>query len=138
MSYRVAGSRDRLVIDLWRATTARAARRLDDGCLRLVSWRGGAAPRVRGLELQPLFEHTVVTALRAEGAGGSTISLRPRTATGGVLRPDFSGYSRPGRWGGALPHNLPAVQRAMLEAWSTSAKDGSLDCLVQVPVLLRP
>ncbi|WP_217912874.1 hypothetical protein [Miltoncostaea marina] len=138
VSYRVPGSRDRLVIDLWRATTARAAQRLDDGCLRLVSWRGGAAPRVRGLELEPLFEHTVVTSLRAEGAGGSTISLRPRTAVGGVFLPDFSGYRTPGRWGGPLPHSLPAEQRAMLEAWSTSAKDGSLDCLVQVPVVLTP
>lgn len=138
VSYRVAGGRDRLVIDLWRATTRRAAAILDDGCLRLTGWRGGAAPRVRGLELEPLFEHNVVTSLRADDAGAATIALRPRTATGFRFLPDFSGYSRPGRWGGPLPHPLTAPGRAMLEAWSSSAKDGSLECLVQVPVLLRP
>jgi hypothetical protein len=28
--------------------------------------------------------------------------------------------------------------RAMLEAWSSSAKDGSLECLVQTPVRVAP
>ena len=138
VSYRVSGARDRLVIHLWRANTRRAATIIDDGCLRLTAWRGGSAPRVRGLELEPLFEHNVVTSLRADDAGAATIALRPRIATGFRFLPDFTGYSRPGRWGGPLPHTLSAPRRAMLEAWSTSAKDGSLECLVQVPVLLRP
>jgi hypothetical protein len=99
--------------------------------------RRGAA-RVRGLEREPLFEHTVVTSLRAEGAGGSTIALRPRPSAGFRFRPDFSGYSRPGRFGGPLPYSVAAPRRAMLEAWAASAKDGSLQCLVQTPVLLRP
>lgn len=138
VSYRVSGDRRHLVVDLWRATTAPRARILDDGCLRLTSWRGGAAPRVRGLELVPLFEHTVVTSLREQDAGDTTVALRPRTAVGAVPRPDFSGLVRPGRWGGPLPHSVTGPRRVMLEAWSTSAKDGSLDCLVQVPVVIRP
>ena len=56
----------------------------------------------------------------------------------GRFRPDFSGYSVPGRWSGVVRHSVSGPTRAMLEAWSTSAKDGSLECLVQVPVILRP
>jgi hypothetical protein len=93
---------------------------------------------VRGLELRPLFEHTVVASLRAEGAGGSTLALNPLTASGFRFRPDFSGYLRPGRFAGPIPVTVTAPLRVMLEAWSTSAKDGSLECLVQTPVLLRP
>ena len=57
----------------------------------------------------------------------------------GVFLPDFSGYASPGRWGGSMP--VPAAShgaRAMLEAWSSSAKDGSLECLVQTPVRVAP
>jgi hypothetical protein len=139
VQYKVSVPLSVVVIDLWKATTRRAATVLDDGCLRLVRWSGGrGVARARGLELEPLFEHGLVLSLRAENAGGSTIALRPLTATEGVFRPDFSGYAVPGRWRGSLPYTVAARRRAMLEAWSTSAKDGSLECLVQVPVLLRP
>jgi hypothetical protein len=144
VSYHVDGSRTRLVIRLWRATTSASARILDDGCLRMTSWSGRGGARARGLELRPLFEHGLVLSLRRAGVGGATIAERPLTATPGVFLPDFSGYRTPGRWRGRF--NLvafapvgeePAVP-AMLEAWSASAKDGSLDCLVQTPVMLRP
>lgn len=139
VSYRVSVPRNVLVIDLWRATTRRAATILDDGCLRLTGWRGGrgAAP-ARGLELQPLFERNLVLSLRAADAGDATIALRAVTATGGTFLPDFSGLATPGRWRGTLPYTVSSRRRAMLEAWSASAKDGSLDCLVQVPVVIRP
>ena len=91
----------------------------------------------KGLELQPLFEHGLVLTLR--GSDGSAISEKPLTATEGVFRPDFSGYASPGRWSGSMP--VPAAShgaRAMLEAWSSSAKDGSLECLVQTPVRVGP
>lgn len=138
ISYRVAGGRDRLVIDLWRATTAPAATIRDDRCLRITGWRGGAAPAIRGLELRPLFEHAVVASLRADAAGGRTLGLTPLTATGGRFRPDLSAYRRPGRFAGPVRHEVRGPQRAMLEAWATSARDGSLECLVQVPVMLAP
>ena len=72
------------------------------------------------------------------GAGGATVALTPVTAREGRFRPDFSGYSVPGRWSGVVRHSVSGPTRAMLEAWSTSAKDGSLECLVHVPVILRP
>lgn len=137
VSYRVSIPRKVLIIDLWRVTTQPAARRLSDGCLRMTSWSGRAGrARARGRELQPLFEHGLVLTLR--GPDGAPIAEKPLTATEGVFKPDFSGYLVPGRWAGsmAVPPAGHGV-RAMLEAWSSSAKDGSLDCLVQTPVIVR-
>jgi len=131
--------RNVLVIDLWKATADRAATVLDDGCLRLTSWTGrDGRARARGLELEPLFEHGLVLSLRAPGAGGSTLGQRPITATAGTFLPDFSGYAIPGRWRGGTPPIPGLPRRAMLEAWSASAKDGSLECLVQLPVNVIP
>lgn len=139
VSYRTSVPRNVLVIDLWKATTRRAATIRDDGCLRITHWRGGSGRiSARGRELEPLFEHGLVLSLRLEGAGGATVALTPVTARAGRFRPDFSGYSVPGRWSGVVRHSVSGPTRAMLEAWSTSAKDGSLECLVQVPVILRP
>ena len=141
VSYRSPSGR-RLVIDLWRNTTSGSARILSDGCLRFDAWSAASGSvRARGRELQPLFEHGLVLTLRREGPGTTTIAERPLTATEGTFRPDFSGYAVPGRWGGRLSFALavrgtPAPVRAMLEAWSASAKDGSLDCLVQTPVIV--
>jgi hypothetical protein len=139
VSYRASTARNVLVIDLWKATTRRAATIRDDGCLRITGWGDGAGrTSARGRELEPLFEHNVVLSLRLEGAGGATVALKAITAREGVFRRDFSGYAVPGRWSGALRHSVAGPTRAMLEAWSSSAKDGSLDCLVQVPVVLKP
>jgi hypothetical protein len=138
VQYKVSIPRNVVVIDLWKVTSSANARVLSDGCLKMTSWsaKGGRA-KARGLELQPLFEHGLVLTLR--GADGAAISEKPLTATEGVFKPDFSGYASPGRWGGSMP--VPAAShgaRAMLEAWSSSAKDGSLDCLVQTPVRVTP
>jgi hypothetical protein len=139
LEYNVSVPRNILVIDLWKATAARAATVLDDGCLRLTRWSGtDGRARARGLELQPLFEHGLVLSLRAPRAGGSTLGLKPITATEGTFLPDFSGYATPGRWRGATPPIPGLPRRAMLEAWSTSAKDAALECLVQVPVRIVP
>jgi hypothetical protein len=139
LEYNVSVPRNVLVIDLWKARATRAATVLDDGCLRLTSWSGtGGRARARGLELQPLFEHGLVLSARAPGTAGSTLAERPLIATEGVFRPDFSGYAVPGRWGGSTPAVPGLPRRAMLEAWATSAKDGSLECLVQVPIRLIP
>jgi hypothetical protein len=137
VSYRVSVPRNLLIIDLWKVTTARGARILDDGCLRMTGWSAaGRRARARGRELEPLFEHGLVLTLR--GAGGTAIAEKPLIATEGVFRPDFSGYAVPGRWHGSMPYAVASRRRAMLEAWVASAKDGSLDCLVQTPVVLRP
>ena len=134
----------RLVIDMWRNTTSARARIINDGCLKLTRW--ATTPGIataRGRELTPLFEHGLVLSLRREGPGRTTIAQTPVTATEGVFRADFSGYRIPGRWNARLPFTLvPAPgttrTRAMLEAWSSSARDGSLDCLVQTSVIVRP
>jgi hypothetical protein len=138
VQYRVDGSRTHLVVRLWRARVAPAARVLSDGCLRLTAWSGRRGGSARGLELRPLFEHGLVLSARRAGAGGTALAERPLTAHQGVFLPDFSGYATPGRWSGRL-RAAPgaAVVPVMLEAWSTSAKDGSLQCLVQTPVNLR-
>lgn len=141
LSYSTVRSGTRLVVDVWRNTTARGAAIRDDGCLRLDRWgvvRGAA--RAGGRELQPLFEHGLVLSLRREGPGRALVAERPLTAREGTFLPDFSGYAVPGRWSGRVPFSLGGASRlrVMLEAWSSSAKDGSLDCLVQMPVLLRP
>jgi hypothetical protein len=137
LSYATDGTGTRLVIDLWKNTTSRRAARLDDGCLRLTAWAGGRGrASARGLELVPLFEHGLVLSL--DDDAGRRLGLRAITATEGVFLPDFSGYQSPGRWRGSVPYSVSARQRAMLRAWSTSARDGALECLVQVPVLVRP
>jgi len=137
VSYRVSVPRNLLIIDLWRVTTARGARILDDGCLRMAGWSAaGRRARARGRELEPLFEHGLVLTLR--GPGGTAIAETPLIATEGVFRPDFSGYAVPGRWQGSTPYSVASRRRAMLEAWAASAKDGSLECLVQIPVVVRP
>lgn len=139
LEYNVSVPRNVLVIDLWKATAARAATVLDDGCLRLASWSGkDGRARARGLELQPLFEHGLVLSARESLAGGSTLAQKPLVATEGVFLPDFSGYATPGRWRGGTPPIPGPPRRAMLEAWSASAKDGALECLVQVPVRIVP
>jgi hypothetical protein len=138
VSYRASGRGDRLIIDLWKGTGARRDMRvLDDGCLRLTRWRpGNGLARLAGRELTPIFEHNVVLSVR--DAQGRRVGLRAVTATEGTFKPDFSGYLTPGRWSGTVSYTVPEPRRGMLEAWSASARDGALDCLVQVPVMLRP
>ncbi|HSJ74543.1 MAG TPA: hypothetical protein VK904_09510 [Miltoncostaeaceae bacterium] len=139
LQYKVSVPRNVLVIDLWKATADRAATVLSDGCLRLTDWTGtNGRARARGLELQPLFEHGLVLSLRAPGAGGSTLGERAIIAREGTFLPDFSGYAIPGRWNGGTPPIPGLPRRAMLEAWAASAKDGSLECLVQVPIRVIP
>jgi hypothetical protein len=139
LQYKVSVPRNVLIVDLWKASAARGATVLDDGCLRLTRWSGtGGRGRAGGLELQPLFEHGLVLSLRAPDAGGSPLAERPLTAQEGTFLPDFSGYAVPGRWSGTTPAVGGLPRRAMLEAWAASAKDGSLECLVQVPIRVVP
>jgi hypothetical protein len=123
VSYRVLPAPERLVIDLWKARPPVAAAEVrDDGCLRLTSYADGPELSMRGRELQPLFEHTVVVRLR--DLEGRALAVRPLIASAG-------------RWGTRFRHEVDRTQVATLEALAQSAKDGSLECLVQVRVLLR-
>lgn len=123
VSYFVLASPERLVVDLWKARPPTAAATIkDDGCLRLLRYSGGPGVSMEGLELRWLFEHTVVVRLR--NARGRVIRQRPLIAGDG-------------RWGTSFDFGVTRTQAATLEAVSESAKDGALECIVQVPVLLR-
>ena len=114
----VLHSPERVVLDLWRSVPTVTARFGRPGCLDLRRYAvTPTAVAVTGTESQ-LFEHSFVVRLR--GARGGLISERIMTAIG--------------NWSVAtLPARVPR-QVATLEAVAGSAKDGSLDCLVQAPI----
>jgi hypothetical protein len=121
VSYRALAGPERLVVDLWKAAAPVPGIR-NDGCLRMVT--ATVAPRrvtIAGRELRQIFEHNVV--LRLRDAAGKQIAIKPVTS---VNR----------RWAGSLSYRAAAAGPATLEASSHSARDGSLECLVQVPVVL--
>ena len=125
VSYVVLSGPERLVADLWKAAPpVRAAqiRRAPDRCLTLgrFSVAGGrvtAAGRERNL-----FEHSLVVRIR--GRDGRLVRERPATAASG-------------RWNVAFSYTVGRSQAGTLEAVALSARDGALDCIVQVRVTLR-
>ena len=122
LSYDVLAAPDRLVIDLWKSRVPRAAAAvLDDGCLRVTSFHGAPNVSMAGNALVRLFEGTVVVRLR-DGRGRVLVE-RPLIEGGG-------------RWATSFRQPVARARRATLEAVVESAKDGALDCLVQVPLAL--
>jgi hypothetical protein len=124
VGYDAAHAPERLVVDLWKSAPPRAAaevRRAPDGCLSLRRAAvGPARVRAEGRE-RHLFEHSLVVRLRR--ADGRVLAERAATAARGRWRTSFR-----------VP---PAARQAgTLEAVAESAKDGTLDCLVQVRVRL--
>ena len=118
---------DRLVVDLWKAHPPRAGAEFTTapqaGCLTLDNFN--AAPGLvtaRGTETD-LFEHMFQADLR--NRHGKVIRTRSVTATGG-------------QWHKSLPYDVSRRQGGTLEAVDFSEQDGSLDCIVQVRVTLRP
>jgi len=126
LAYFVLSAPERLVIDLWKArppTPPAEVRRAPDRCLTLerfsvVSGRVTAAGGERNL-----FEHSHV--VRVRGLDGRVVAERPVT-------------SAAGRWSVTFPYRVLRAQPGTLEAVALSAKDGALDCIVQVRVMLRP
>lgn len=119
LSYFVLTAPDRLVIDLWYAGPSVAARFGRSGCLTLTSYSVGPSVVTAAGRECDLFEHSFV--LRLRGARGGLVREKPVTADG--------------PWSERMTYSAPR-QRGTLEAVGLSAKDGSLDCLVQVPVTL--
>jgi hypothetical protein len=115
---------ERLVIDLYRSRPpARGAeiRAAPDRCLTLTSVQpDGPAFRVRGTE-KDLFEGSFL--VRVRDASGRVLSRRVMTARGA--------------WSTRVSYRVSRAQAGTVEAVAASAKDGSLDCLVQVRVGLR-
>ncbi len=119
VSYSVLRAPERLVIDLWKSAPPRAAAEVPsapDRCLTLTRAAVGARTvAASGGELN-LFEHSLVVRLRA--ANGRVLAQRPETAARG-------------RWSSRFRYPPVRRQAGTLEAVAHSAKDGSLDCLVQ-------
>jgi hypothetical protein len=122
LEYSVLHGPERLVLDLWTSAPpppGAGVFRGRNGCLTLERWsvHGGVA-RASGRE-RFLFEHSFV--LRLRNARGVIVAQKPVTATG--------------RWSASVRHRMPR-QPGTLEVVALSAKDGSLDCLVQARVVL--
>jgi hypothetical protein len=113
---------ERLVIDLFKSrppSDAAEITRGRGGCLTLGA-HSVTSSRVtaRGRE-RDLFEHSLVVRLRR--AGGRIHRQKPETAPAR-------------RWSTSFRYRSVARQTGTLEAVALSAKDGTLDCLVQVRV----
>jgi hypothetical protein len=119
LSITILHAPERVVIDLWRSTPNVPARFGRPGCLTITSHTvTPTSVRVSGRETD-LFEHSFV--VRVRGSLGGVAAQRIMTATG--------------PWSTTLAVGGPR-RLGTLEAVAGSAKDGSLDCLVQVPVTL--
>jgi hypothetical protein len=110
---------ERVALDLWRSVPTVPARFGRPGCLTITSYSvGGSSVRVSGRE-RDLFEHSFV--VRVRGHRGGVAAQRIMTAVG--------------PWSTTLRVGGP-TRLGTIEAVAGSAKDGSLDCLVQLPVTL--
>lgn len=114
----------RLVIDLYRSRLPATGGNIRTGpssCLRLTSVaRDGRRFRVRGVE-RNLFEGSFV--IRIRDAAGRVVGRRVMTARGA--------------WSALVPYPILPPQAGTVEAVASSAKDGSLACIVQQRVMLR-
>jgi hypothetical protein len=124
--YTVLHAPERVVVDLYRSAPPRpgaTVRYGRPGCLTLdtVSVRAGAV-RVTGGE-RDVFEHSF--ALRLRTPSGAIAGTQPVAAAAG-------------RWAATVRHRLRRPRTGTVEAVELSAKDGSLSCLVERRVRLRP
>ena len=122
--YRATSDPRRLLVDLYKSAPPGPAAEIRVGAERCLTLRRatveGRRLRARGRERR-LFEHSLAVTVR--GADGRIKAQRAVQAAAGRWRTRFR-----------LPE-LPA-QRGTLEAVAFSAKDGTLDCLVQKRVAL--
>ena len=87
---------------------------------------------------------TAASGSEGGGAGASvppSVTFKEPAEIAGTWRGRLSGrsgYAIAGRWIGGTPPIPGIPRRGMLEAWAASAKDGSLECLVQVPIRVIP
>jgi immunoglobulin-like protein involved in spore germination len=124
LAYHLLRRPDRLVVELWKARPPRSPLRIGSGrCLTLGRWAvGRGTVTVDGRE-RNLFEHMFL--VQARDARGAVVGRRAVAARGG-------------RWSANLAYRLGHSQKGTLEAVDFSEADGSLVCIAQVKVALRP
>ena len=118
---------DRLVIDLWKARPPTAAAEFftapQGGCLTLAGFSSVPGQVSAHGDENDLFEHMFQVDLRRHD--GSLLASRSVTASSG-------------HWHRTVPHSAGALQTGTLEAVDFSEQDGSLVCIVQARVTLKP
>jgi hypothetical protein len=122
VGYTAQHTPERLVIDLYKSRPPRAGAAITrgrGGCLTLAG-RAVTRKRVKasGRE-RNLFEHSLVVRLRRSGG-----AIHRQKAEAAFQR----------RWSTSFTYRHARRQTGTLEAVALSAKDGTLDCLVQVRV----
>ncbi|HXV34810.1 MAG TPA: hypothetical protein VD769_12435 [Gaiellaceae bacterium] len=127
LGYVVYRGPERLVVDLWKARPPVAGASFttapQGGCLTLDSWSVGAGRATAAGRERNIFEHMFQVGLRK--------------ANGRVARMvGVTGFA--GAWSRTFGYSVSRLQAGTLEAVDLSEKDGSLACIAQVRVLLRP
>jgi len=122
--YSFSQDRERLALNLWKSTPPATPAPVGAArCLVLRHWAVGAgSATARGTE-QGLFEHMFV--------------LRIRDRRGKVLATDGVAANS-GRWHAQIAYHVARAQAGTLEAVDTSEADGSVVCIAQARVMLRP
>jgi hypothetical protein len=127
LSHGVLHSPERLVIDLWKARPPKPAAEFptapQGGCLSIDQFtRSPGRINASGTE-NDLFEHMFEVVVR--NRRGAIVGSRPVAATGG-------------HWHRTVTYDVRRQQAGTLEAVDFSGQDGSLSCLAQVRVTLKP
>jgi hypothetical protein len=126
VSYQIFHSPLRLVVDLWKAAPPSPGAQILRGrlgCLTLDSWRVRAGRATASGTEQDLFEHMFAMTLRKKN--GAVVRTRGVTASNGA-------------WHRSFAYTIGHRQAGTLEVVDFSEKDGSLVCIAQVRVTLRP
>lgn len=126
LSYRVRRVPQRLAMDLWRSAPPRPGARArfgGPGCLTIGVDSADPGRLTLSGTVGPLFEATFLVRIRR--ADGRVIKRRIVTM-------------QPGIWRESIGYRMDRAQWGTVEAIAESAKDGSIDCLAQQRVRLRP
>jgi hypothetical protein len=127
LAYVIYHRPERLVVDLWKARPPVAGAVFTSapqgGCLSLAGWSVGRGTASAAGHEHGIFEHMFSVGLRK--VGGQVARQVGVTSTGGA-------------WSRTFGYAVTKRQRGTLEVVDLSEKDGSLACIAQVRVTLRP
>ncbi len=127
LGYVVYHRPERLVVDLWKARPPVAGavftRAPQGGCLSLTSWSVGRGTASAAGHEHGIFEHMFSVGLRK---------------IGGQVARQMGVTSSAGAWSRTFGYAVAKRQRGTLEVVDLSEKDGSLACIAQVRIVLRP